>query len=111
MATFYRQRGHASPAILWNPETNASWYEFVDGSYSTDDPKAIAKLRELGFSETPMDAKTQTALAITADLMAPQPAPPPDYRKVPAVEPKPKAVVEAVEIGKPIPPAPGAKGK
>lgn len=116
MPTFYRQRGHFSPAVLWNPAKNSSWYEFVDGQFSTDEPEVIAKLREMGFSDTPMDVKTQTALAITADLMAPQPAPPPDYRKVPAVEPKPKmeahaAVAKAPKVEAPTPVAETAPAK
>jgi len=101
MATFYRQRGHKSPAVLWNPKYNTSWYEFVDGKCSTDDPEAIAKLREMGFSEEPMDVRMQTAMAITADLMTPQPGPAPDHKKVPAVEPKLKPDTEKdAELGK-----------
>jgi hypothetical protein len=75
---------------LWNPVTNSPWYEFINGTYETDDPEAIAKLRELGFSEKPIDPKIQAALAITADLTMPQPKPPPRYQDVPAAEPRPK---------------------
>src|SRR5512135_1530035 len=106
MTTFYRQRGHAQPAILWNPAKNSPWYEFANGVCETDDPEAIAKLRELGFSETPIDVKTQAALAITADLTMPQPPPPPRYKDVPAVEPRPKTAGIP-----PLPPTPPVEKK
>lgn len=89
MTTFFRNRGHRSPAVLWNPATNSPVYEFAAGLFTTEDPELIEKMRAMGFVEEPIDPQTQVALEITADLAKKPPPAPPDHRTVPAHEPIP----------------------
>lgn len=101
MTTFFRNRGHKSPAVLWNPTTDSPVYEFAAGLFSTDDPDLIQKMRSMGFVEEPIPVQTQVALEVAADLTKKQPPAPPDHRTVPAHEPIPAQ--KSIEGGSPEP--------
>lgn len=59
MITFYRpgtkEAREQLGSVVWNPEANAPLADFTlaGGKFDTDDPKVIAKLRELGYPEVP----------------------------------------------------------
>lgn len=55
--TFYRpavrEAREALGAVVWNPQANAPLADFslAGGKFETEDPKVVAKLRELGYPE------------------------------------------------------------
>lgn len=59
MITFYRpgtkEAREQLGSVVWNPQANAPLADFTlaGGKFDTDDPKVIAKLRELGYPEVP----------------------------------------------------------
>lgn len=48
--TFYQPRPFA--AVVWDPQTDRALCEFDKHVLQTDDPKVIARLRELKYPET-----------------------------------------------------------
>jgi hypothetical protein len=76
--------GHSQPSVLWSPETESPVYEFIAGIFATEDPELIKKMKGMGFVTEPIDARTQAALEITADLMKQAPPAPPNANSVPS---------------------------
>jgi hypothetical protein len=109
MTTFFRQRGHSQPAVKWNPATNSTVYEFVGGVFTTEDPELIKEMKAMGFVDEPMDAQTQVAMEVTADLTKKPPPAPPDHRSVPAHDPmagKSQPIAPGILEPKTVKPAP-----